>query len=55
MVQAAGVWAEGSNQGFRFVLAAGEGFRAQNTSGKNPDLTKAQASNGGRFGGRNIQ
>jgi hypothetical protein len=32
MVQAAGVCAEGSKPGLWFVLAAGLGFRAQNTS-----------------------
>jgi hypothetical protein len=32
MVQAAGVWAEGSKLGRRIMLAADRPFRAQNTS-----------------------
>jgi len=55
MVQAAGVWAEGSNRDFRFVLAANEGFRAQNNSGINGIWKRREPSDGGRSGWRHNQ
>jgi len=41
MVQAAGVWAEGSKRGRRYMLAADRRFRAQNTS---PDKEARETS-----------